>query len=357
MSPIFTLEMLPAREGDALWITYGQDGWRRHLLIDGGRQATGKVIKKRLAELPAAEQRLELVVVSHVDRDHIEGLLDLAESKFDGVEIGDVWFNGYVHLQNNYAEFGAAQGERLGDALSLHNLPWNEAFGNRRAAIEEGQPLELEPLPGGLKLTLLSPTPRKLENMRPVWEREVREAGMKKGVPPEEALPRGFRRMGGIDVDRLAASRFESDHAEANGTSIALLAEFAGHRVLLAADAHDDVMEASLRTLANRGKLKLEAFKIAHHGSSHNLSKGILDLVDCDRFLLSTNGSYFNHPDASAVSRILLHGGGKPELIFNYRSDETSVWDDPALKERYGYTTTYPLAESNGFQKVDLING
>lgn len=355
MSEHFTVELLPAREGDCLWITYGAGNRNHHVLIDGGRKATGKVIKEKLSQLPVDERRLELVVVTHVDRDHIEGLLDLAEAKFHGVEIVDIWFNGYAHLQNGYAAFGAAQGERLGDALLDQGLPWNEAFDKGRIAIEPGAPVKLEPLEGGLELTLLSPTPKKLEEMRDVWEDEVRAAGMKKGLDPEEALPKGFRRMGSIDVDTLAAAAFESDHSEANGTSIALLAEFAGRRILLGADAHADVLEPSVRTLAGEGKLKLHAFKIPHHGSSHNLSRALLDLIDCNRFLLSTNGSYFNHPDATAIARILLHGGGNPELIFNYRSEETEAWDDASLHQRYGFAVRFP-PEQNGFYKLDLMN-
>lgn len=355
MTQTFTLEMLPANEGDSLWITYGEDGERRHVLIDAGRQSTGRAVKQRLLDLPPGERRLELVVVTHVDRDHIEGMLELTEAGFHGVEVGDIWFNGYVHLQNNYASFGAAQGERLTDALVDQGLPWNEAFGNRRVAISLGQPVELEPLTGGLKLTLLSPTPEKLTEMIPIWEAEVRAAGMKRGIPPEDALPRGFRRMGAIDVDALAASAFHPDEAEANGTSIALLMEYAGRRVLLSADAHADVLEESVRALAGDGKLRLDAFKIPHHGSSHNLSRAILDLVDCKRFLISTSGSYFNHPDAATISRIIKAGGEAPELIFNYRSDETETWDDPQLKNRYGYTTRYPASGRNGYQTVDLL--
>jgi len=355
MSPIFTIDMLPAREGDCLWITYGDETGKRHVLIDAGRQATGKVVRDRLAALPADERRLELVVVTHVDRDHIEGMLDLAEADFYGVEVGDIWFNGYVHLLAAFDPMGAVQGERLTEALSRPGRPWNEAFERRRVAIEPGRPIALPPLAGGLRLTLLSPTPEKLEDMRPEWEKEVRIAGMKQGLAAEDAVPAGFQRMGGIDVDKLAAQAFVDDDAEANGTSIALLAEFAGRRVLLGADSHCDVLTQSVRALAGGGKLKLDAFKIPHHGSAHNVSRELLDLIECRRFLLSTNGSYFHHPEAGAMSRIVRFGGANPQLIFNYRTEETEIWDDPDLKDRYGYSAIYPPA-ANGFQTVDLMS-
>lgn len=354
MSTIFTLDMLPAREGDCLWLTYGDENGKRHMLIDGGRQATGRIVRDKLADLPDGERRLELVVVTHVDRDHIEGMLELAEAEFHGVEVGDVWFNGYGHLLNGFAPMGAVQGERLTEALLHPGRPWNEAFGRGRVAIEPGQPVALPPLAGGLQLTLLSPTPDKLEAMIEVWEDEVRIAGMKQGIPADEAVPGGFQRMGPIDIDGLAAQEFVDDRAEPNGSSIALLAEYAGRRVLLAGDAHCDVLTQSVRALGGGARLKLDAFKVAHHGSAHNISPELLDLVDCRRFLLSTNGSYFYHPDAGAVSRIVRHGGESPQLIFNYRSDETEIWEDPRQQRRYGYSAVYPPGE-NGFHTVDLM--
>ena len=353
MSRTFTLEMLPAREGDCLWLTYGEAGERRHVLIDGGRKATGKVVRERLAALPEGERRLELVVVTHIDRDHIEGLLELAEAKFDGIEIGDIWYNGYDHLLNGFSPQGARQGERLGKALKTASLPWNEAFSRRRIAIEHGKPAALPPLAGGLQLTLLSPTPAKLAELLTAWDKEIRDAGLKPGVEAE-AVPGGFRRFGGINVEQLAGQPFVDDRTAANGSSIALLAEYAGRRVLLAADAHGDVLTESLRALAGGEKLRLDAFKIAHHGSAHNVSPEMLDLVDCRRFLLSTNGSYFYHPEASAMSRIIRFGGEAPQLVFNYRSDETAVWDDAGLKRKHGYSAHYPPAE-DGFHHIDLM--
>ena len=353
MTATFTIEMLPACEGDCLWITYGPPGELCHILVDGGRKSTAKAIRNRLAALKDAGRQLELVIVSHVDRDHIEGLLEIAESRFEGVGIGDIWFNGYEHLSNGYVPFGAIQGERLGNALVDHELPWNEAAGRHRIAIEAGAPVVAATLPGGMKLTLLSPTPAKLAAMQKVWKKEVEAAGMVPGVKPKKPPP-GFEILGGgaINVEALAALQFHNDDAAANGSSIAVLAEYGGKRALLAADAHADTLTASIKALGNGAPLKLDAFKIAHHGSAHNVSRDMLEAVDCRRFLLSTNGSYFNHPDRMAIARIIRYAD-QPELIFNYASEETQVWDDQGLREQFGYTVRYP-PEKNGYHAVTL---
>ena len=70
--------------------------------------------------------------------------------------------------------------------------------------------------------------------------------------------------------------------------------------------------------------------------------------LDCGRYVFSSNGDQFTHPHEEAVARVIAHGGDAPELIFNYRSEETELWDDDDLRGRYGYSTTYPDDAARG---------
>jgi hypothetical protein len=231
---------------------------------------------------------------------------------------------------------------------------WNNAFQGRSVEIRPGEPITLGE---GLEITLLSPDREKLEALIPVWENECRKAGLIPGIaarrPPP---PEGFERFGRIDIDELASQPFTPDRAKPNGTSIAILAKYRGRCVLLAADAHPDRLVESLRPLAaaEGRRLRLDALKLPHHGSEYNVSFELLDLVSCPRYLISTNGSYFDHPDAMAIARVIKHGGDHPELIFNYRSDETLRWNNSRWQQRFGYRTTYPSPTENGTQVVDL---
>jgi glyoxylase-like metal-dependent hydrolase (beta-lactamase superfamily II) len=67
-----SVRFLPARQGDAIWVTWG-DG--HQLMIDMGTEQVGKQLAARLAALPEEERRFELLVVTHVDADHIGGVL------------------------------------------------------------------------------------------------------------------------------------------------------------------------------------------------------------------------------------------------------------------------------------------
>lgn len=340
---MFQVEMLPAREGDCLWITYGEAAKPRHVLIDGGRKATARTVRQRLKALGPGG-RLELLIISHIDRDHIEGVVSLLEEAGGlGVEVGDVWFNAYHHLMDDELEgFGAAQGERLSKALVDLKLPWNQAFGGGPVVLDKDHGLREVELDGGLKLTLLSPTRRKLEELRPVWEKECRKAGL---VPGAAGKPQGqppeLESFGAIDVDALAALKFDADGSEPNGSSIAVLAEYDGKRVLLAADAHADVLAPSLKALGGGQPVKLDGFKLAHHGSAANTSAEVVALADCPLWMISTNGSYFEHPDQAALARV-IKGSAGATLAFNYDSAFTQVWADPGLQAKHGYKAVYP---------------
>jgi hypothetical protein len=180
-------------------------------------------------------------------------------------------------------------------------------------------------LPGGITITLLSPTADKLEALRTRWEKEVTAKGLTSGqdVEPEDLL--SSTAEDSTDVEELASRPFKSDRAAPNGSSIALLAEFEGKGVLFAADAHPPVIEASLRTLleARRlDRLPLDAFKVPHHASHSNTSPELLDLVDCARYLISTNGERFQHPHRETLSRIIKHSA-PAQFFFNYSTSST----------------------------------
>jgi hypothetical protein len=133
-----------------------------------------------------------------------------------------------------------------------------------------------------------------------------------------------------------------------------MLAEYDGVRALLGADAHIDRLVRSLQAVVGDGeRLQLDAFKLSHHGSSGNTSQELLDLIDCPRYLISTNGSYFKHPTAEAIARVLKFGGDEKTLYFNYDSDFTKVWKNDTLQSAYGYIPQHPT-EEDGTLRVSL---
>jgi hypothetical protein len=286
--------------------------------------------------------------MSHIDSDHIGGALPCLKTIRRGVRFGDLWFNGWRHLSD---QLGARQGEIFSSAIEGLELPWNNHFEGGAVVVGDEKLPEIT-LPGDMKLTLLSPTSAQLKKLRPAWSRELKRYGFDpagradyskflKGTPSEST-----------DVDQLAETPFAGDAGLPNGSSIGLLAEFRGSAILLGADAHAPVLAQSIQKLLkqrNAGKkLKLSAFKVTHHGSQNNVSSELVNLLDCPRYLVSTNGDYFCHPDRQAIARIIKYGGPDPALHFNYKSTFNSVWEQPVFQKRYSYSTHYPPENEAG---------
>jgi beta-lactamase superfamily II metal-dependent hydrolase len=351
--------MLPAGHGDCLWIEYGTPRRTHRVLVDCGTESTAKTLLQRVEAVPDDERALELFVMTHVDADHIGGALPFFKAIQRGLTIGDVWFNGWEQISGT---LGAKQGEMFTTAIKDFHLPLNQwQRGGAISVGDGGGRLPRHVLPGGLTLTLLSPAPAQLRKMAPVWVRELKKSNLTPGgrLDYSRFLGGAPRAVHSTDVDTLADAAFESDKAPANGTSIALLAEYGKAAVLLGADAHVPVLvDAIRRLLQERGgrRLALSAFKLPHHGSRNNLSRDLLELVDCRRYLFSSNGDHFSHPDREAVARVLKYGGKRPVLYFNYSSRFNDVWARPALREKYGYTAHYPEGDSPGLT-IDLTDG
>jgi beta-lactamase superfamily II metal-dependent hydrolase len=358
---MFTIEMLEANEGDALWIEYGDPGKPHRMLIDCGYKSTYRTVLKRFDANP--HMRIELFVLTHIDGDHIAGSVPfIADERVTKTNVREVWFNSRKHLGDG---LGVEQGEYFTHYLKDKRFAWNKKFGGQSVVIEEGADLPVFEIEGGLKLTLLSPTREGLRDLALKWDKDLEAIMKAKKVKTVKKLvglgsaTLAPDRLGSKpNVAKLAASVFDPDPEEPNGSSIAFLAEFTdtfdGGRkksVLFTGDAHSPVVEASVRRLiADRGlgKLTIDALKVSHHGSKKNTSKDLLDLLVCKHFLFSTNGTKHEHPDRECVARVVAPKRVGTHLYFNYLTDLNKMWKPPSMQTEFRYTAHYPVAGKPG---------
>ena len=298
-------------------------------------------------------------MVTHIDNDHIAGLRKVLLAAPE-LAVDQIWFNGLRHLPAPPLErHGPAEGDRLSTLITERSLRWNTAFGGGAVAVGPGPAPATVTLSGGLALTVLSPGVEQLVALRRRW-RPVVVAG---GLDPAEPLveepvqpPRRLERQGEVDVAGLARRRTQPDHSEANGSSIALLAQWAGRSVLLAADAHAEVLLDTLdRWLGSNGSLDVDVFKLPHHGSKANVTEDLMRRVRAQVYVFSSSGEgRSQHPNDEAVARVIEFSSGERTLAFNYRNVHTELWDEKALRDRHGYRTCYPPAGAPGLS-IDLM--
>lgn len=395
---MLTFEMLAAAHGDCLWIEYGSGKDVRRILIDGGPAQTYPALRERILRLGADDRRFELLIVTHIDADHIEGVVRLLQDADAlGCRFERIWFNGREQLDQiddpAGAPLGAVQGEMLGMLIADYEAQadrqvWNLGLPARVAAIDRNAgTLPVVDLPGDCRLTLLSPDYDRLLELKTRWAAELKKAKVKSGdtaalrrllessttlrplgdvlgdaAPPIEdryELPDPDGRdlaasqadvLGSGDGEPGGNAKFGSDNSLANGSSIAVLLEYPADkpqvRLLLAGDAWPSVLEASIDVLQPKAgsRLALTGLKVPHHGSVANLSASFLGKLRCKNYLVSTSGAVFRHPHARAIGLLLSEhaGQGKPQLHFNYVTETTRPWFEEADQKAGGFAASFP---------------
>jgi beta-lactamase superfamily II metal-dependent hydrolase len=338
---MFKVQMLPAEYGDCLWIEYGDRDKPKRILIDAGTSSVYQTLKKKIEALPPNQRTFELLVVTHIDIDHIGGVLPLLrDADALGVKLKDVWFNGYSHIEKVTADdlLGALQGEALSARLIDH--PWNEAFKKEPIVVAKDGSLPRADV-AGMKITILSPRVVELKRLGGEWKATVEAAGLVPGVEIRRDPDEIDDLLGDeIDIPGLADSYFKSDAAKPNGSSIAFVASFEGKSVLFGADAFPGVLAEGLRRMSKEERDAITTLKLPHHGSRNNLSNELLELLPCRTFLISSNGKKFSHPNRESVARA-IHRGRGAQLKFNYRTGFNDCWDNADLMRDFHYTAQY----------------
>src|SRR5689334_23186251 len=119
---MFRVELLPAQHGDAIWIEYGSLKSPHRIVIDGGPASSYKAgLGKRVRMLAEGKRQIDLLVITHIDADHIDGsIILLQEADELGVQFGEIWFNGWRHIKGSEpATYAPLQGEFVGGLLAL----------------------------------------------------------------------------------------------------------------------------------------------------------------------------------------------------------------------------------------------
>ena len=333
-----TIDMLPAGHGDCLVVSYGDPSHR--ILVDGGPAPKYRDgLARYLENQPLPARRFELFVVTHVDSDHIDGAVILLQDMARlSVEFKDIWFNGWRQLSSDR---GALQGEFLGALLAGRR--WNRRYDGKAVVVPASGALDRVELPGGATLTIVSPEPAGLDRLEKEWEEAVTESGF---VPGDEAASLALlQRRKALQPKARGKALYGGDSSVANLTSIAFLLEHGGRSCLFTGDGYADVLARGLdRLRKERGleRLPIDVVKLPHHGSAANIGPELLRTIDCRRFLVSTNGDYFKHPDPETL-QLLARESGPCEVVFNHDNEVVRRWEtvlEPELRDRL--TAVYP---------------
>ena len=354
----------------------------RNILVDGGlvRRQFGTVLSYQhnvapeMAAMRDRGERLDLICVSHVDQDHIGGILSMLNDEFewrvyehqttqglnprqpDGPrppEIDGIWHNAF-HEQigqsrrelgqalNAAAKFSLAQrssplshGHNLFEQLATSlkeaaqvsrrlgakqlNIPLNAEFdGKLVRRRSRSKPVALD----DLMISVLGPTSSRLIQLQDKWNNWLQAVKGKKQI---EAVRRKAEEDEQLLLEEglqayLALSEFgpavgnRNDVTVQNIASIVMMIEEGGKRALFTGDARDDDIYDDLVAgdyADSDGHIHLDLLKVQHHGSENNFSLDFAQKVTADHYLFCGNGGHHN-PDLGVVKALLDARVGAP---------------------------------------------
>lgn len=365
---MFKVRMIQAEFGDCFLLEYGDAAAPRFLLVDGGPSDTFENhLRGELKGLAAAGHGLDLVMLSHVDNDHVVGLLDLlATLRVDDaadptgasrlIQVGGLWHNSFartvdvngelaprlravsnnaVSVQAAEATLGVAEGNALRLAAQALHLPINAGFPNDLVCADDAQgPVVL----GNLSLTIVGPTQANLDELQTQWATWL--------AAHEQAVADG-------DPQVLA----NSDRSIPNLSSIMVLAEADGRSLLLTGDGRSDHLLQGLGQagrLDAGGRFHVDVLKVAHHGSDRNATRTFFRKVTADRYLISANGKDGN-PDTQTLNWIVEEAaaaGRRIEVVVSNRTPSTDRLLQEFDPDANGYTLTVLAPDDDSLSLV-----
>ena len=382
----FEIEALKAYHGDCLILHWGEsEDARKTALVDGGASRTyDRFLRPRLETLAndaGGTLDLAFAMLSHIDSDHVSGLLDLTSELIDAdmedkaplVTISDLWHNAFSdtiagvdaklkttqpaalvlsaaiedsteldHIFGGASDLvlaGVAQGRRLSRDAERLNIPTNDQNDGKlilRGAVSD--PIIVD----GLNLSVIGPSEVELRKLRKKWARELKKILKKEGSAAE-----------------VASAASGLDRSVHNLASLVILAEFEGLSLLLTGDARGDMILEWLDEggYLNDESLEIDVLKIPHHGSNRNASVIFFEKVRAKHYIFSGNGKHGN-PDPSTLAMLFeARGDEEYTLHLTYSDAEMADHNDfdgrayRRLMQRYPWARgkiKFPSENSNG---------
>ncbi|MED3541312.1 MBL fold metallo-hydrolase [Bacillus toyonensis] len=319
------LKVLPAANGDSFLIKIREKEFSKNILIDGGKGVLCQSkLKQEFQNIKQTNDSINLLIVTHIDDDHISGILKLyQDKKVDKSIVKEVWFNSGILMSKQFS----------GQEDSLREIPLAQI--SRKMSVTQGITLEDELKKSGnwyqglitseirssidnTKITVLSPDLEILKDLNIKWIKEMEKLKRKKNMRKKMSASTDYHHS----YNELCKNVFEEDNSLFNKSSIAFLLEHEDKKLLMLGDSHPSVIINSLHELGycETNKLKVDLMKVSHHGSKKNTNVELLKMIDCVNFVVSSDGSKHGLPNKECLSRIICTINKPLNFYFNYSS-------------------------------------
>jgi len=347
MATIFSLEAVFAKKGDALLLHYGPSDDPGLIVIDGGPGGVyRKYLRPRLQQIreelglrDSQSLPIRMVMVSHIDDDHVAGVIDLFDELREAKErrkprpyaVGTLWHNTFDDLLGNRDPVVVSRMAATAASGQVSDLPLPRMHPDTKAVVastNQGRILRdaakklrvkvnapfrglvMSPaggkvsLGGGLRFTVIGPDRGRVEALQKRWDKDL-----------EKILEK--------ERDSAHATAF-ADESPFNLASICVLAELKRRRMLLTGDARGDFVIEGLeraRLLKKTKPLHVDLMKVPHHGSDRNVEPSFFERITANHYVISGDGAHGN-PEVDTLDMLAqARPGANYTLHFTFTAD------------------------------------
>lgn len=329
MEAILTsIEVLKASYGDCLFVTIQNEGAVYTIMIDGGTPSTYSFknkkqkteagpLKLKLSDLREKGRSINLLIITHVDNDHIGGIIKWFEDDIPSPDfVKRIWMNDDVEINVAQGlENTSAQAASLKEFMQKHGLSFEDQWVKGRE----------ESFSWG-RIIMLAPTAEQHNRI---------SKDIAKGL--ENTVNDRYD----VDINTILAETYTCDKVSPeNDASMAFILQTKDKKnYLFFGDANIDTILCSIDELKGfEHPIHFECVKLSHHGSKNNFKPELLDKIESDNYIISTDGTRFGHPDKELIAWIV--GKTEARLWFNYPERANKIFtkqdkeDYPNLGER-----------------------
>src|SRR5574344_1641464 len=351
--------------GDCIFFILIDEEQEYHIMIDCGEYTTA--IKDYVENV--LKKKIDLLVVTHIDADHILGVERMLDENADLI-IEKIVFNCYersdvqsrhpltlsqkARINSIKSEVNCVFVDVVENAVSapqavkglamsiLDNPSWARVWERGYVALDAKNEIDLG------KIRFLAPTMEEItgldtefrsllfnelfvdddnvqiDDFESLYEMLIRYTELHNEGAAEERPIAGQT----LEERLRKASRKDAEESRitiSNKASLAFVWENHEKRVLFLGDAKPSIVVNGLLTHYPNGlyPMMFEVVKVAHHGSHYNTTEALMSLIDSEHFFI-TGGEEGKRPSESALGRILLRTCNTPinkrTLHVNYKT-------------------------------------